>query len=69
MSTYYKDYHKLYNEKIVSAQIVDQPENIENIINELIQIIQTVKTNFNKNNIKFKSFDFENDEINGIGIV
>ena len=31
--SYYKDYKKLYNEKIVFPQIVNQPENIEIIIN------------------------------------
>ena len=68
-SSYYKDYGKFYNEKVASAQVVNQPQNLDNVINEIIKIIQSVKPDFNSNNIKFKNFDFENDDINGIGIV
>jgi predicted DNA-binding helix-hairpin-helix protein len=68
MSTYYKDCHTLYNKKIASAQIVEINLKILKLL-LMNLIIQTVKTNFNKSNIKFKRFEFENDEINGIGIV
>ncbi len=57
MSIYYKDYHKLYNEKIVSAQIVDQPL-LKLLLLNLFKLFTLLKINFNKNNIKFKSFDF-----------
>ena len=68
-SSYYKPYDKLYNELIASSKIVDQPQNLNNTINEIIEIIKKEKPNFGINNIKFKSFNFQNDDINSIGIV
>ena len=68
-SSYYKSYDKLYNELIASSKIVEQPQNLNNTINEIIEIIKKEKPNFGINNIKFKSFNFQNDDINSIGIV
>ena len=58
-SSYYKTYEQIYNEKIIGSPEVNEPQNLKNIIDEIVQIVQTVKSDFQRNCIKFKSFGDE----------
>ena len=62
-SSYYKSYDKLYEKKILVSPEVTEPQNLTNIIDTIVQIIRNVNPNFNRNNIKFKSFgkEFQDD--------
>ena len=64
-SSYYKTYSDLYNEKILSSPDANEPQNLTNIIDEIVQIIIKVKPDFNKDNIKFKNFgdEFQEDVV------
>ena len=64
-SSYYKNYEKLYEEKILASPEVTEPQNLTNIIDSIVQIIRNVNPNFNRNNIKFKSFgnEFQDDVV------
>ena len=64
-SSYYKTYEQLYNEKIVAASVANEPQNLENVIKEIVDIVKTVKPDFNKDSIKFKTFgeEFQDDVI------
>ena len=63
-SSYYKSYDQLYNEKIVASPMANEPQNLTNVINEIVQIVRTVNPNFNRESIKFKNFGEEfQDEV------
>jgi len=63
-SSYYKSYEQIYNEKIIASPEVNEPQNLTNIINEIVQIVKTVNPNFQRNSIKFKTFGEEfQDEV------
>ena len=63
-SSYYKTYEQLYNEKILSSPEINEPPNLTNVINAIVQIVKNVNPNFNRNSIKFKSFGEEfQDEV------
>ena len=63
-SSYYKSYSDLYNEKIISSPTTNEPQNLTNVINEIVQIIKNVNPNFNRESIKFKTFGEEfQDEV------
>ena len=64
-SSYYKTYEQLYNEKIVSGTNINEPQNLTNTINRIVEIIKGVNPNFNRNSIKFKNFgnEFQDDVI------
>ena len=63
-SSYYKSYEQLYNEKIISSPNVNEPQNLTNIINQIVEIIKSVNPNFKRDSIKFKNFGDEfQDEV------
>ncbi len=64
-SSYYKTYSDLYNEKIISSPDTNEPQNLTNIIDEIVQIIKKVKPDFGRDNIKFKNFgdEFQEDVV------
>ena len=64
-SSFYKTYEQLYNDKIVAAPTANEPQNLANVINEIVQIVKTVKPDFSKDSIKFKNFEeeFQDDVI------
>ena len=64
-SSYYKTYSDLYNEKILSSPDTNEPQNLTNIIDEIVQIIKKVKPDFGRDNIKFKNFgdEFQEDVV------
>jgi len=47
-SSCYKSYSDLYNEKIVSSPTTNEPQNLTNVINDIVQIIRNVNPNFNR---------------------
>ena len=56
-SSYYKEYKKLYEEKILASPEVTEPQNLTNIIDNIVQIIRNVNPNFNRNSIKFNRLE------------
>ena len=50
---------------LIGSPEVNEPQNLMSIINEIVQIVQTVKSDFQRNCIKFKSFgdEFQDDVI------
>lgn len=64
-SSYYKNYEQLYNEKILSSPEANEPPNLKNVIDNIVQIIRNINPNFNRNNIKFKNYgnDFQDDVV------
>ena len=62
-SSYYKPYSTLYNEKIKNATIVEEPEELKNMFNKIVEMLQKTKKDMKRDFIKFKKCEYNNDEI------
>ena len=59
-SSYYKDYKTLYNEKVRNAKKVDvEPLVLKNIMDKIAEKLSHCHSNFKREYIKYKKFDFE----------
>lgn len=62
-SNKYLHWEKLYNEKIKNAPNNDTPTKLNPFINEIVQLVKKVKSDFKSELIKFKKYEFDSDEI------
>ena len=53
-SSYYKPYSTLYNEKIKNAINVEEPQELKNIFNKIVEMLQKTKKDMKRDFIKFK---------------
>ena len=61
ISSYYKNYIDLYNDKVRAAKIVEEPLELKDILDKIAEKIKTCNSQFKREYIKFKKFDFEFD--------
>ena len=58
-SSYYKNYNILYSEKVRNAKKVEEPLVLKNIMDKIAEKICHCHSNFKREYIKYKKFDFE----------
>ena len=63
-SSYYKSYVSLYNEKVKKAQIVNEPNELKETLNKITEKLKNCKSDYKREYIKFKKFDFQFDNTN-----